>query len=282
MLIAFGIGLGLSFADFRQLLVKPKAAVIGVMGQILLLPAVATTFAMLTDSPVLAVGLVLIGVCPGGSSSNYFSLLARGDVALSVTLTAVSGLLSVLTVPVVFNLAAPLVLDGGVEVALPLADTMKDLVLFLVAPVLTGMLIRHRQPGIAQRWSKPVSTLAFLVLVAITPILIWDFLGELYPVAAEAAALATGLICTMMLLGSALGKLTGCPAPQVRSLSIEIGVQNVALSIFLSVAYLKETRYLAVPIAYLIAMYAVLSVYIYFLRRSDAPTGADLRKPANL
>ena len=126
MTIAFGMGLGLEVADFSRLATAPKPVLVGLCGQIVLLPLVAMGLASMVPVTTVAVGLLLMGVCPGGSSSNYFSYIARGDVALSVTLTAVTGMFSALYVPVLFNFAAGVVLDTEINVYLPVARTMKE------------------------------------------------------------------------------------------------------------------------------------------------------------
>jgi len=103
MLVAFGMGLGLKVNDFKTVATRPKGLIAGSAGQILLLPAVAVALASFFDNPIVVVGLLLIAVCPGGSTSNYFTYLARGDVALSISMTAISGSLAAVTVPLFFN-----------------------------------------------------------------------------------------------------------------------------------------------------------------------------------
>ena len=149
--IAFGMGLGLKFDDFAALAKEPRAAMAGIAGQIVFLPVIAGLIALLAPSPALAMGLILVGVCPGGSSSNYFSYLARGDVALSVSLTAISGSLAILTVPLVFNFIAGQVVGQTFPIELPVAKTMRDIALFMLAPLLAGMAIRSFKPELAQR-----------------------------------------------------------------------------------------------------------------------------------
>ena len=265
--IAFGMGLGLTLADFAVLAGKPGAAVAGVIGQVLLLPIVGGLIALLAPSPVLALGLILVGVCPGGSSSNYFSYLARGDVALSVSLTAISGSLAIVTVPLAFNFVASLVVGETFSLALPVSKTMRDIALFMLAPLVAGMAIRHFTSGLAVRIQGLVANAGFALLVGLTPFLIGKHFSILIPVIGPAIALASGLLIATLLLGFGLSKAFAFSPPQARTLSIEIGVQNVALAIFLALSYLDNPAYVIIPVAYLLMMYVVLPIYIFLVRR---------------
>ena len=125
--IAFGMGLGLEINNFRNIFKAPKGVLLGMVGQLLILPMVAIILASFAASPIWIVGLILIGVCPGGSSSNYFTSLARGDVALSVSLTALSGMLSIVSVPFLFNIASGLLRFHNVSFATRYAYHAEDI-----------------------------------------------------------------------------------------------------------------------------------------------------------
>lgn len=266
--IAFGMGLGLKFDDFAALAKEPRAAMAGIAGQIVFLPVIAGLIALLAPSPALAMGLILVGVCPGGSSSNYFSYLARGDVALSVSLTAISGSLAILTVPLVFNFIAGQVVGQTFAIELPVAKTMRDIALFMLAPLLAGMAIRSFKPELAQRVQSFVASAAFALLVGLTPFLIGQHFNLVVPVIWPSFALASTLLIATLILGLGLSKLLGISPPQARSLSIEIGVQNVALAIFLALSYLDNPAYVIIPVTYLIMMYAILPIYIVVVRKN--------------
>ena len=266
--IAFGMGLGLKFDDFAALAKEPRAAMAGIAGQIVFLPVIAGLIALLAPSPALAMGLILVGVCPGGSSSNYFSYLARGDVALSVSLTAISGSLAILTVPLVFNFIAGQVVGQTFAIELPVTKTMRDIALFMLAPLLAGMAIRSFKPELAQRVQSFVASAAFALLVGLTPFLIGQHFNLVVPVIWPSFALASTLLIATLILGLGLSKLLGISPPQARSLSIEIGVQNVALAIFLALSYLDNPAYVIIPVTYLIMMYAILPIYIVVVRKN--------------
>ena len=179
MLLAFGMGLGLRVSDFKNVATRPKGVIAGSVSQILLLPAVAVALASFFDNPIVVGGLLLIAVCPGGSTSNYFTYLARGDVALSITLTAISGSLAAVTVPLVFNGAATLLLDRSVDVSLPVWRTMRSILLFLVVPVIAGMVVKHFRDALASRIQGVVATGGFIVLLILTPLFVREYFGEL-------------------------------------------------------------------------------------------------------
>ena len=269
MTIAFGMGLGLEVADFSRLATAPKPVLVGLCGQIVLLPLVAMGLASMVPVTTVAVGLLLMGVCPGGSSSNYFSYIARGDVALSVTLTAVTGMFSALYVPVLFNFAAGVVLDTEINVYLPVARTMKNIFLFLVVPVLCGMGLRRWQRAWAVKWMGGVATTGMIALIVLTPVMIRDHFGELQGYLVTVGIWVTVLFVIMIPLGYLLGKFTGLVEAQRRSITVEIGVQNVALAIFLAITFFKDTSYLAVPIAYLILMWVFVPGFIVLCRLYD-------------
>ena len=267
MLIALGIGLGLTLQDFGRIASDPKGVFAGLAGQLVLLPVIAAAIAFLAPTPVLAAGLILVGVCPGGSSSNYFSYLARGDVALSVSLTAISASLAVVFVPFVFNLLSWVVLGEGIEVSLPVARTMRDIAVIMLMPVAVGMLIRKFHMSFADQWKGRVSTAAFLLLTALTPVLISRFFGGLVPVLVPSIVLVTVLLICMIAGGLLVARLAGVAVAQTRSLTIEIGVQNIALAIYLSLTYLGSVEFVIIPVAYLIMMYVVIPGYIWVVRK---------------
>lgn len=266
MLIALGIGLGLTIRDFGRIVSNPRGVLAGLAGQLFLLPVIAGAIAYLAPTPVLAAGLILVGVCPGGSSSNYFTYLARGDIALSVSLTAISASLAVFFVPVVFNLLSWAVLGEGIQVSLPVAKTMRDIAVIMLLPVAVGMLIRRANTALAEKWKGRVSTAAFLLLTALTPVLISKFFGGLVPILVPSIALVTGLLVCMIAGGLLIARLAGVSVTQTRALTIEIGVQNIALAIYLSLTYLGSAEFVIIPIAYLIMMYVVVPGYVWIVR----------------
>ncbi len=268
--IAFGMGLGLEINNFRNIFQAPKGIFLGMFGQLLMLPLVAIILASFAASPILVAGLILIGVCPGGSSSNYFTYLARGDVALSVSLTALSGMLSIVSVPFFFNIASGLLLDSKMSVALPVIDTMLRIFLYLIVPVMVGMVCRKFYPDIAERRKGLVATAAFVVLLVLTPFLISEHLILLAGDVGHIFILVALLIVITMSIGFGLGKFSGLSLPQTRSLTVEIGVQNSALAIVLALTFFGDSSYALVPVIYLLLMFVFVPGFILYCRRGKA------------
>ena len=143
-LIMFGMGLGLTINDFRQIFVAPKPIILGLMAQLLLLPLVGFALASLFPlSPELAVGVMIIAACPGGSTSNLITYLVQGNVALSVSLTALSSLMTIVTIPVVINLAATHFLDQALSFQLPVGKTILQIAMVTIIPICLGISFHH-------------------------------------------------------------------------------------------------------------------------------------------
>ena len=156
-IMMLGMGLSLVPEDFRRITRYPKAVAVGVVCQIVLLPLIGALIALVVPmQPELAVGLIVLAVCPGGPSSNLVTYLAKGDVALSVTLTAFSSIITVFTIPLFTNLALQHFLGERAAIALPIGSTMLQIFLITLLPTAIGMAIRHQFPGSARRLEKPM------------------------------------------------------------------------------------------------------------------------------
>ena len=151
-LIMFGIGLSLDFSNFKKIFEKPKAFAIGLVLQNILLPLLATLIALsgLPDSNTLALGLIVLGLCPGGSTSNIFTYIFKGDVALSICLTCVSSLLSPLTIPFLFNFLSKNIFNSGQNYALDITKTSLILVGFTIVPVIIGLFVKKGFPNFSK------------------------------------------------------------------------------------------------------------------------------------
>ena len=166
--IMAGLGLTLSVRDLLRVVVMPKAVLLGLAGQLILLPLLAFALAeIFQPAPVIAIGLIILAACPGGITSNAYVFAARGDVALSVTMTSISSLLTAFTMPLLTYLALLRYSEAGVMVYLPFMDIMRTLALLTVFPVVLGMVTRALWPGFAKKMVEPVRKLAIAVLVMI-------------------------------------------------------------------------------------------------------------------
>lgn len=246
-LMMVAMGMGLRPADFARVVRLPVAFVLGTVGQIVLLPLVAfgLAYAFGLEAEA-AVGLVLLAACPGGATSNAFSQLARGDVALSVSLTAVSGFLSFVTVPLVVGLAIRAFAGDAKEIELPFGETALRLFTTTALPVSLGMVALRLRPEASARWRRPLllATTAAVVLLVVG-------LG-----AGLTGADALRLFLTLgpgvaALLAWAGGAALRLPPTQRRTLVIELAIQNFNLALVVALTGLGDRLYLGPSLVYL-------------------------------
>ena len=268
-LLMFDLGLTLKFEDFGKVFRHPWPIVVAVLGQLVLLPAIALGLAYLFRlPPVFFIGLVLIACCPGGSSSNVFSKLAKGDVALSVTLTAISSIVTLFTIPIIMSWATRLVGDS-VGITLPVGNLIKQNLVLMLLPVLLGIGLHYAWPRTAEKVDRVLSRLAFpLLLVLITVFYIQhhrtilDNIGLL-------GACVTALILLAIGCSSLLSRLVRNDARQRRTVIIEVGMQNAAQAIAIaSSPFIFADEVMAIPaILYSLMMNIVLLTYVGIVRR---------------
>ena len=269
--IMFGMGMGLAPSDFRRIIVAPKAKLVGLGCQLIVLPLLAFGLAVGLGLPGdLAVGLILIASCPGGATSNIITHLARGDGALSVGLTAVSSLVTVFTLPLVVGAAIRHFLGENTDLVLPFWKTFAQLLVVTILPVALGMWAKAVRPEWCQRFAKPFNriSLAFLVLViAVAVAREKDLAGQF--LLAGPAAVALNL--TGMAVGFAAAAWFGLGLAQRITISIETGIQNGTLALAIALGLLENSRIAMPAVVYSLMMFASGAVVIYrFGRRSGA------------
>ena len=253
--VLFGMGLSLVPADFRRVVLQPKAKIIGLTCQLLLLPSVAFALALLFRLPgELAVGLMVLAACPGGATSNVITHLSRGDTALSVSLTAVSSVGCVFTIPWIVRWSMDWFLGAGAEVALPFWKTLGQLTLVTILPILCGMTMRRLRPAVADRLERPaaVFSLVFLALIIAAAVAREKDLTHQFVVAGPAAI---SLNIVMMLFGFVAGWLFGLPRDQRITLAIETGIQNGTLALGITLGLLESARIAMPSVVYCLFMF---------------------------
>jgi BASS family bile acid:Na+ symporter len=245
--IMFGLGLGLTVADFRRVGKHPRAVVVALTCQLVLLPAVCFGLVKLFDlDPLLAIGMLLLAASPGGTTANLYSHLFRGDVALNITLTAVNSILSIATLPLIVNFAIDH-FDEGDSVSMPLPEVLKVFVLILV-PVGIGMMVRQSRPAFARSMDRPVRIASIAIL---TVLVIAILASERDTVGGSFAdvGLVAGLFCAISLVvGYYVPRAFGVAEDQAIASSMEIGVHNATLAIFVAENVLDNNE-VAVPAA---------------------------------
>lgn len=270
-IIMLGMGLALTPADFKRVALFPRATFVGLFCQLILLPLVAFgMLQVLSLPPELAVGVMLLAFCPGGATSNLLSNLARADVALSITLTAISSMVTVFTIPYFVNLSMEYFIGEGKYVELPVLKTMLQIVVITILPVSIGMLIRWKYPQGATKAERPVkiASAVFITLV---------ILGAIFKEKDNLAGyfvqvgVITLLINVVILTGGYLvGKLSRLSHPQRAAVSIESGIQNGTLAIAIATSsLLLNNSQMSIPAAvYSLIMFATGGMAVYLFSRN--------------
>lgn len=266
-LIMMGMGLSLVPNDFKRVLKYPKAVSVGLLNQLILLPVIGFTLANIMPlEPEYAIGVMLLVLCPGGTTSNMFSHIAKGDVALSVTMTAVASLITVFTIPVVLNLSLVHFMGEGNEFQLPLIPTIISLMSLTIVPIAIGMLIKAFAPRFADSSQVLVSRFGILFLT-----LLIIFLTYVQQDIVVSAFIATGpvsliLNISTMALGYYSSRWFGLNAAQTTSVTIEVGLQNSTLSMFMALTLLANYKMSFTPAIYTLVMLFTAGVLVRFLR----------------
>jgi bile acid:Na+ symporter, BASS family len=266
--VMLGMGLSLVPEDFQRITRYPKAVAIGTICQVLLLPLLGWLIALaIPMPPEIAIGLIILSVCPGGPSSNLITYLAKGDVALSVTLTALSSIITVFTIPLVTNLALQRFLGQSAAIALPMGKTMVQIFLITLLPTLIGMAIRYQFPRVAQRLEKQMGRLA-AGLLALIIVLLMIREGSKLPGFIGQVGLGVLLLNGLATLtGWFAGKLFRLPLAQQICIAIEVGIQNGTLAIAITAGLLNNPD-MAVPAAvYSLLMYVTGFGMILYSKR---------------
>ncbi len=265
-IIMFGLGLGLTLADFARVGRHPRAVAVALACQLGLLPAICFGIVVVLDLPaLLGIGLLLLAASPGGTTANLFSHLFGGDVALNITLTAINSVIALATLPLITGLAIAYY-DRGEEVSLPFTEVVQVFAIVLI-PVAVGMLVRSRASGFAARMDRPVRAGSAVILAVLVLAILLDQRENVTGYVAD-IGLAAGLFCAISLvLGYVVPRAAGVRDDQAIASSMEIGVHNATLAIFVAVDVLGETE-ISVPAAvYSLFMFVFAAVWGSFISR---------------
>ena len=287
-LMIFGTALDIRVADFARVARSPRGPLIGLAAQFLLLPA--ATFLLISVLPIppsVALGMILVAACPGGNLSNVVTHLARGNVALSVSMTAVSSLAATLLTP--FNLAFwgslnPATAEVLRTVHLDPVDVLRTIILILALPVAAGMLTAHLHPRLARRLILPFkrgSVLLFLTFVALALLANWRNFLQAIGLVALTVALHNASALALGYFAARAGKL---PEADARAVSIEVGIQNSALALALIFTFFDGLGGMAVIAGWWGVWHIIagISLAIYWSRRDPTPAAAPPPTPASV
>jgi len=269
-IIMAGVGLTLKMRDFHNVVYYPRALIAGTIAQIVLMPLLGFAVAYLFGMPAaLAVGLVVIAACPGGTTSNVFTFLAKGNLALSILMTAIASLVTVITLPIITNIALDLFTEKVIEepLRLPFGKTVITLVLIIFVPVFLGMAVRAKSPNVAGRLEGIVSAFGLFVLVALVAIIVYQTREHLLTLLVQTGPAVLALNLIGVGIGFGIGNLVRHDFADGLTLAVELGIKNSTIGMTLTLALLKSPE-IAMPAAmYGLLMYVSAAGLVYFGRR---------------
>ena len=280
-LIMMGMGLTLVTNDFKRVLKYPKAVGIGLTNQLILLPVIGFALANIMPlEPEYAVGVMLLVLCPGGTPSNLFTYLAKGDVALSVTMTAIASIITVFSIPVVLSFSLIHFMGAGSEFQLPVLKTVLTLVLLTILPISVGMLIKRFAPRVADSSQRYVSRFGVTFLAFLVAFLSYvqrDIIVEAFFATGPVSLL---LNLSTMALGYYTSKWFGLNLAQRASVTLEVGLQNSTLSIFMALTLLANYKMSLMPAIYTLIMFLTAGILVrifsakyHKLKKSEVKSG---------
>jgi BASS family bile acid:Na+ symporter len=269
--IMLGLGLSLTLADFKRIINYPRAAAVGLGCQMLILPAACLGIAHAFElSPPLAVGLMLLAASPGGATANLFSHLAKGDVALNITLTAVNSVLSLVTLPLIVNYSLEHFMGEGRSIPLQFGKVMQVVAVVLI-PVAIGMLVRSKRPAFADRLDKPVRIISAVFLILVIGSAIAKERANLAVFFREVGLAALVFNLVSLFVGYVIPRLFRVERKQAVAIGMEIGIHNGTLAIAItSSASLLNNPTMAIPAAiYSLIMFFTASLFGMYMARQS-------------
>ena len=264
-----GMGLTLLLEDFQRVTRYPKSVLIGLVCQLIFLPIIGFLVTLIVPmQPEIAVGLMVLALCPGGPSANLVTYLAKGDVALAVTLTALSSVITVFTIPILVNLTLLYFIGQNAAITLSIAQTMLQIFSITIVPVGLGMLVRQRFPDLARRLEKVTNGLATAFLALIILAIIIREWNRIPSFIAQVGISVVLLNVIAVLIGFWFGRLFNLEFAQRICIGIDMGIQNGTLAIAITAGLLNNPD-MAIPAAvYSLFMYVTAILTIFYGRRS--------------
>lgn len=269
--ITLGMGLSITQQDFKNVFFYPRAVIIGILCQILLLPIIAFSIALITNlDPYLKVGLVIIAACPGGATSNLITYLLRGNVALSISMTALNSLITLVSIPLNVSIALAMFLHFDESIHLDVPNTILKVFLLTIVPAYIGIRVKHKHPDLANKLNRPLRYILPLILALVYLGVLFidegaesatrkDFLSLLLP--------ALLLNALSMFLGWTTGRLVKLKSRDSFTIAIEVGLQNSALAIFVASTLLDNHRMALVAVVYGSFTFFSTALFAYFLKK---------------
>jgi len=267
--IMFVLGLGLTGADFLRVIKQPRDFFVGAFSQVILLPIVA--FILVTIWPIapeLAIGVMIIAAAPGGVTSNLLTSFAKGDVALSISLTAIISLLCVITIPFIVLTSVGLLGDSNIPQDISLLSMSRDMFLIVTVPVILGMLLRRFASGIALKFEPIAKKISIVLFVLVLLGAIAAERENVISYFAQAGLITFVLNVVMMIVAYYVANLLASGIKQKKCITIECGLQNGTLAIFVATSIFGGGLYVIPAATYSLIMFATSLIFVYLVRKT--------------
>ena len=266
-LIMLGLGLGLTVKDFKRVLTTPKNFLVGIVCQLILLPIIAYLIILVLSLPIeIALGLMIIASAPGGVTSNVLTKFANGDVALSISLTAVGSLISIISVPFIVFTSADLLNVTEMSKEITMTGIAIKMALVVTVPVIFGMIIRSFADNFISSNLKMINKITGLLFIIVF-IAVWvEERENIFSYLAQAGTAVLALNIIMMILAFYIAKFFASGIPQKKCISLECGLQNGTLAVFVATQIFDNVAYVVPTAAYALVMYITGFIFIYLLR----------------
>jgi bile acid:Na+ symporter, BASS family len=266
-IIMFGLGLHLRLVDFGRVVRMPKPVLLGLAAQMLILPPIAFALCLIFAlSPPLAVGLMLLAASPGGATANVFSHLAKGDVALNITLTAINSVLALVALPLIVQWSMAYFLGAEAYVPPPVQKIVEVGVIILL-PVAFGMLLRAQTPNAADKIERVVKPLSLVILLALIAVAVTREIDLLRAHAATIGTVCLALNVLSLAVGYGVARLARIEPRQAIAIAFEVGIHNSTLAIFIALNVLKESAFSIPAAIYSLVMYVTAGAMLWWFRR---------------
>ena len=267
--IMFALGLGLTGSDFIRVLKQPRDFFVGAFSQIIVLPIIAFIIIKLWPvSPELAIGVMIIAAAPGGVTSNLLTSFAKGDVALSISLTAIISLLCIFTIPFIILTSAKFLGQSNITENISLLSMSRDMFLIVTVPVILGMLLKRFVSGFASKFeplAKKISAILFVI------VLLGAIMAEKENITyyfAEAGLITLVLNVIMMVLAYYIAQMLATGSAQKKCITIECGLQNGTLAIFVATSIFGGGIYVIPAATYSLIMFGTSLIFVYLVRKT--------------
>ncbi len=266
--IMFVLGLGLTGADFLRVVKQPRDFFVGAFSQVILLPIIA--FILVTIWPIapeLAIGVMIIAAAPGGVTSNLLTSFAKGDVALSISLTAIISLLCVITIPFIVLTSVGLLGDSNIPQDISLLSMSRDMFLIVTVPVILGMLLRRFASGIALKFEPIAKKISIVLFVLVLLGAIAAERENVISYFAQAGLITLVLNVVMMIVAYYIAQLLASGTEQKKCITIECGLQNGSLAIFVATSIFGGGMYVIPAATYSLIMFGTSLIFVYLVRK---------------